>query len=246
MIDHNSPIPYYVQVIDALKERISQDEWQVGDQLPAEQELCAMYDVSRTVVRQALQSLTQEGLIVRRKGRGSYLAEPKIRESLAERLTGFYEDMASQGYPPVSQVLKQQIVPASAKVASYLELPAETSVLEIERLRFVQDEPLVLVTTYLPASLCAELLSLDLTHQSLYALLLDCCNVTITHGRRLLQAVQANEYEANLLGVKKSFPLLMLDSVSYMGGGTPVEYYHALHRSDRVHFEVNLLRAIKP
>jgi GntR family transcriptional regulator len=245
MIDHSSPIPYYVQVIEALKERISRGEWQAGDQLPGEQVLCSMFDVSRTVIRQALQSLTHEGLIVRRKGRGTFVAEPKIRESLAESLTGFYEDMQSQGYTPVSQVLKQHRISASAKVATYLELPPGAPVIEIERLRFVQDEPLVLVTTYLPADLCSDLLMLDLTHHSLYALLHDRLGLTISHGRRVLQAVEANEYEANLLKVKKSFPLIMLDSVSYLDAGTPIEYYHALHRSDRLRFEVNLFHVLK-
>ncbi|MBZ0303622.1 MAG: GntR family transcriptional regulator [Anaerolineae bacterium] len=244
-IDHDSPIPYYVQVIDVLKDGISRGEWRVGDQLPGEQVLCEMFDVSRTVIRQALQSLTQEGLIVRRKGRGTYVAEPKISENLAQRLTGFYEDMVSQGYVPVSQVLKQRAIPASAKVASYLEIPPGTEVLEIERLRFVQDEPLVLVTTYLPYNLCPDLLHLDLTHQSLYAILHDQCNLTIVRGRRILQAVQSNEHEASLLKVKKSFPLIMLDSVSYLKTGTPIEYYHALHRSDRLRFEVDLFHALK-
>lgn len=245
MINHNSPIPYYVQVIEALKDRISRGEWHVGDQLPGEQVLCETFDVSRTVIRQALQSLMQEGLIVRRKGRGTFIAEPKISENLAQQLTGFYEDMVSQGYTPISQVLKQQVIPANTKVATYLEIPYGTQVVEIERLRFVQDEPLVLVTTYVPYSVCPNLLRADLTHQSLYALLREHHNLTITRGRRILQAVQANEYEANLLKIKKSSPLIMLDSVSYLDNGTPIEYYHALHRSDRLRFEVNLFHVLK-
>jgi GntR family transcriptional regulator len=245
MINHSSPIPYYVQVIEALKDRISRGEWRVGDQLPGEQALCEMFDVSRTVIRQALQSLMQEGLIVRRKGRGTFIAEPKISESLAQRLTGFYEDMVSQGYTPVSQVLKQHLIPASAKVADNLEIPPGTQVIEIERLRFVQDEPLVLVTTYLPYRLCSDLLHVELTHKSLYMLLRERCNLTITRGRRILQAVQPNEYETTLLRIKKSVPLIMLDSVSYLSSGTPIEYYHALHRSDRLRFEVDLFYVLK-
>lgn len=245
MINHNSPIPYYVQVIEALKDRITRGEWRIGDQFPSEQVLCEMFDVSRTVIRQALQSMMQDGLIIRRKGRRAFVAESKISESLVQRLTGFYEDMSRQGYTPVSQVLKNQLVPASAKVASNLEILPSTQVIEIERLRFVQDEPLVLVTTYIPYSLCPDLLDIDLTHQSLYALLRDRFNLTITRGRRILQAVQANEYEANLLKIKKSSPLTMLDSVSYLDAGTPIEYYHALHRSDRLRFEVDLFHVLK-
>ena len=96
MIDHGSLIPYYIQVIEALKERINRGEWRVGDQLPAEQALCEMFGVSRTVIRQALDSLRQEGLVVRRKGRGTFVAEPKIGESLVARLIGFYQDMTER------------------------------------------------------------------------------------------------------------------------------------------------------
>jgi GntR family transcriptional regulator len=241
-VDRNSPIPYYVQVKGALREHIESGNWQPGDQLPGEPELCQMFGVSRTVIRQALKEMEYEGLIVREKGKGTFLAEPKIVESLAQKLTGFYQDMVEQGYTPITRVLKQEVVSASPKVAAHLGLEPETPVIEIERLRFVQDEPIVLVTTYLPYALCPRILSEDLSRQSLYALLEKCHGLVIARGRRTLEAVPANEYEAQLLQVDKGAPLLMLDSVSHLGDGTPVEYYHALHRGDRSRFAVELIR----
>ena len=95
-INFDSHIPYYIQLIEALKEKISLGEWKVGDQLPSEPELCEIYGVSRTVVRQALREIELEGLITRRKGKGTFIAEPKISESLAQKLTGFYQDMIEQ------------------------------------------------------------------------------------------------------------------------------------------------------
>jgi GntR family transcriptional regulator len=245
LIDHNSPIPYYVQVKEVLQDRIIRGDSPVGSQIPSEAELCELFEVSRTVIRQALQALMLEGLIIRRKGKGTFVAKPKISENLAQQLTGFYDDMVSQGYTPISRVLKQEVVEASAKVAATLELPPGSKVIEITRLRLVQDEPLVLVTTYLPYALCPELLHADLPHQSLYAFLRTHCNVTIMRGRRILEAVQANEYEADLLNIKKGTPLIMLESISYSDDGTPVEYYHALHRADRLRFEVELMRVLK-
>ncbi len=243
-IDRNSPIPYYVQVKEALTECIGRGDWQPGDQLPGEPELCRIFDVSRTVIRQALQELMYEGMILRKKGRGTFVAEPKISGSLVQKLTGFHEDMVSQGYTPFSQVLKQQVVPANSKVASYLEIATGTEVIEIERLRFVRDEPINLVTTYVPYALCPRLLQANLVHQSLYAFLQEECDLVLMRGRRIIEAVSANEYEAELLKVKKSAPLIMLDSVSYLGDDTPVEYYHALHRGDRTCFEVGLVRVL--
>jgi GntR family transcriptional regulator len=115
---------------------------------------CEIFGVSRTVIRQALADLLHDGLIVKEKGNGTFVAEPKITENLVQRLTGFYQDMADRGTPPVSQVLKQRSVPSNSKVAGFLKLRPGTPLIEIERLRFVQEEPLVLVTTYFPYSFC--------------------------------------------------------------------------------------------
>src|SRR3990172_1139894 len=97
-----SNIPYYLQLIDLLKEKIAQGTWKPGDQIPSEPELCSIYGVSRTVVRQALMELELEGLIIRRKGKGTFIAEPKINESLVQKLTGFYQDMVDRGHKPIT------------------------------------------------------------------------------------------------------------------------------------------------
>lgn len=241
-INRHDFIPFYIQVQNALQEHIESGGWKPGDQLPGEPELCQMFNVSRTVIRQALKELEYNGLIIREKGKGTFVAEPKIGESLFQELTGFYQNMMERGHPPISQVLRQEVVPASPKIATLLKLEPGSSVLIIDRLRFVQGEPIVLVTTYLPYSLCPRLLHTDLTTQSLYEFLEKQCGLVIVRGRRTVEAVPANEYEAELLQVEKGSPLMMLNSISYLADGTPIEYYHALHRGDRARFEVELVR----
>lgn len=245
-VDHASPLPYYAQVKDSIRESIERGDWKPGDQIPGEPELCTYFRVSRTVVRQALMELAYEGLIVRARGKGTFVAEAKITENLAQKLTGFYEDMATLGLSTTSQVLKQRLIAASTRIAGYLRVPPGASVIEIERLRFVQDEPLVLVTTYVPYARCPGLLQADLTRQSLYALMEQQCGVVISRGRRAFEAVAASQREAELLRVERGAPLMLLDSVSFTEDGTPVEYYHALHRGDRSRFEADLLRVREP
>ncbi len=242
VIDHQSPIPYYVQVKDVIRERIKNGTWQVNDQLPSEAELCETFDVSRTVIRQALQELIHDGLIVRRKGKGSFVATKKISESLVQKLTGFYHDMVDQGYTPVTRVLSQGIVPASEEVAGHLGIAIGVPVIEIVRQRFVENTPILVVTTYLPYALCPKLINDDLSNQSLYALLESKYKLYISHGRRTIQAVPADGTEAQLLEVNKGAPLFRLDSTSYLSDDTPVEYYFAYHRGDRSQFEVELIR----
>jgi GntR family transcriptional regulator len=241
-VNRNSPIPYYVQVADALRESIEQGVWQPGEQIPGELELCRMFDVSRTVIRQTLRELIDQRLIVRRKGKGTFVADPKIKEGLFQSLTGFYQDMVEQGFVPVSRVLKQAVVPASPTIAAQLEIEPETLVIEIERLRFIEDKPIVLVTTYLPYTICAKILEEDLAHQSLYAVLEKRCGLFIARGHRVLEAVSAQDYEAHLLNIQPGSPLIKLHSVSYLDDGTPIECYHAFHRADRSRFEVELVR----
>ena len=241
-VNRLSPMPYYVQVRDAIQARIHAGVWPPGEQLPGEPELCRMFAVSRTVIRQALSDLANKGFLIREKGKGTFVAQPKIRESLVQKLTGFYQDMVEQGHTPKAQVLQQESVPASSKVADYLQINPGTPVIVIERLRFVQDIPIQLVTTYIPFELCPALLDEDLSDQSLYAFLEQACGLFIARGRRSIEAVPANEREARLLHVQKGAPLILLDSVSFSGDGTPIEYYHALHRGDRTRFEVELIR----
>lgn len=241
-INRSSPIPYYVQVKELLRDWIKQGKWKTGDQLPGEHELCASFDVSRPVIRQALSELTSEGLVTREKGKGTFVATSKIKEGLVQRLTGFYQDMTAQGYTPVTQVLQQVVIPANAEIAGYLNLKIGDSVVKIERLRFIKDEPIVLVTTYIPLHLCPALEHEDLSYQSLYTFLENSCHITIAYGRRMVEAVPASKYVAQLLNVRKGAPLIMLDSVSFTSDGTPVEYYFAYHRGDRSQFEVELVR----
>ena len=245
-IDRNSFIPFYIQVIDSLTEYIESNNLLPGHQLPGEADLCRAFDVSRTVIRQALQELEYKGLIFREKGRGTFVAKPKIHEGLFQELTGFYQDMVAKGHLPRSDVLKQEQVSANQKIADYLNLETGTPVIQIDRLRYVNHEPIVLVTTYLPFQLCPDLTDVDLTNQSLYAYLENEHGLFIARGKRFLEAVVANQLEAELLKVDIGSPLILLNSVSYLPDGTPIEYFHALHRGDRSRFETELVRVHEP
>lgn len=241
-IDFNSNIPYYIQLIEALKGKINSGEWQAGDQIPSEPDLCEAYGVSRTVVRQSLREIELEGLITRRKGKGTFVAEPKIGESLAQKLTGFYQDMLERGHAIETQVLHHKVLPAEKKVAEYLAVDPGTTVIDIKRLRFIKGEPIVLVSSYLPLELCPELAGADITNKSLYEFLENECGLIIAYGRRSIEAVAADKTEAKLLQIEVGAPLILLDSVSYLEDDTPIEYYHAVHRGDRSKFEVELVR----
>ena len=242
-INFDNHIPYYIQLMDILKEKVQHAEWAPGDQIPGEQDLCEHYQVSRTVVRQALRELEYEGVISRQKGKGTFISLPKISEGLVQKLTGFYQDMVERGLNPGTKVLHQNVIPSNDKIARFLNIKTGEKLIDIQRLRFINEEPIQLVTTYIPYEICPALASIDLTNCSLYEYLEKEYEIFITKGRRFIEAVLANDFEAELLGIERGAPLLMLDSISYSDDGIPIEYYHALHRGDRSRFEVELVRS---
>ena len=242
VIRRDSPVPYYYQLEGFLRERIENKTWKPGQKIPSEAELCAVYDVSRTVVRQALNALVQEGVLYRRKGKGTFVAEPKIRESLVQHLTGFYEDTVALGLKPSTKVLQQEVIPAPPKIAEALGLNEGDPVIVIDRLRFVDGEPIVLVVTYVPYRICPELVSEDVSTQSLYAILENKYGLELAYGRRTLEAVAATKEEAELLDIEEGDPIVLLKSISYLKDGGPIEYFKARHRGGRSRFEVELFR----
>jgi GntR family transcriptional regulator len=181
-------------------------------------------------------------MISRRKGKGTFIAPPKISEGLVQKLTGFHQDMVERGQRTSTKVLHRNVIPASETVARFLSLAPGVEVIDLLRLRSVNDEPIQMVTSYIPLVICPALATVDLTDRSLYEFMEAACGVFIARGRRYIEAVLANETEAALLGIERGAPLLMLDSVSFTESGQAVEYYHALHRGDRSRFEVELLR----
>lgn len=241
-IDRRSPLPFYYQLKQILLAELRSQQLSPGDRLPGDHELCQLYDVSRTVVRQALAELELEGVIERVKGRGTFVAQQRTPEHLVQSLTGLFEDVAARGSQLHSKVLRQEAVPADERLAGMLGIQPGTDVIAIDRLRFVDGEPWVLATTYVPYAIAPGLVDDDLSDQSLYALLERRYGVTLTHGRRGVEAAVASDEQAAALGIRPGDPVLVLRSTSY-SGDRPVEVFVAYHRGDRSRFEVTLSRS---
>ena len=241
-LDHDSFVPYYVQIKEYLRQRIAQGDLPPGALLPSEAELCAAFDVSRIVARRALQELEYEGLIYRRRGKGSFVAEPKVHEQLVQRLTGFYQDMVDQGHKVLNRVLRLETVAADDDIGQRLQVPAEGTLIVCERLRLVDDKPVNYSVSYVPFALCAGLLDTDLTQRSLYAFLEACCGQPITHGQRAIEATLPTPHIAELLDIDADLPVFKITNTCYLQDGTPVEHSVGYHRSDRTLFEVQLVR----
>ncbi|MER7082388.1 GntR family transcriptional regulator [Saccharopolyspora kobensis] len=239
-IDRSSPLPFYYQLKQIVVSDIKRRGMSPGDRLPGDHELCETYDVSRTVVRQALSDLEAEGVVERVKGRGTFVAKPKIAEGLVQSLTGLYADVAARGSSLRSDVRRIEVVPANEQVAAELDLEPGTPVIAIERLRFVDDEPWVFTATHLPHHIAPGLEDEDLSTQSLYTLLEQDYGVRLKRGRRSVEAAKAGAELAADLGIPEGDPVLLLRSTSFGADDRPVEVFVAFHRGDRSRFDVDL------
>jgi len=242
-IDKNSPIPYYYQLEQSLREKVENGQWKPGDNLPSEAELCSTFKVSRTVVRQALNKLCQGGIVYKEKGRGSFVAKPKLQEKFVQRTYGFYQEMKEKGLEVESKILEHELIEPPIRIKTSLKLTEGQKIVKTSRLRSVNKELIMFTTTYVRSDLCPGLEKEDLTNRSLYQLLWDKYGLKISYGQRTLEAVAASKYEADMLKVPRRSPLIYLESVSYLEDSTPIEYFEAWHRGDKCKFAIELVPA---
>jgi GntR family transcriptional regulator len=245
-IDKEIPIPFHYQLRELLKGEIADGRWQVGDRLPSERELCDTFNLSRTTVREAIDALVDEGLLRRERGRGTFVAEPKILEGLLQTPTGFTDSMIAQGYNVITKVLRMEIGNAPTTVARELRLRPDEPVTIIDRLRYILGEPILLVTSYVPVKFVPRLVDDDLENNSLYQLLASKYNLLPVTAKRYMESVAANELEAKLLDIRTGSPLMLIESTAYTEDGTPMEYFKARHRGDRTRFMVETQVLIVP
>lgn len=242
IVKHDIPIPYYFQLSNYIERKIKAKEFEPGQLMSSEQEICEKLNISRTVVRQAMADLERKGLITKQSGKRSTVSYPKYQGSLMQNLRGYYEDAVSKGQKPTTRVLKLGVVPAEGEVAEALKLNEGEPVIMLNRLRFLDGDPEVLVVTYLPESKCPGLVREDLTNQSLYELLARKYGLVISQGYRTVEAIALERADAKLFGVQPGRPALLLKSVGLLEDGTPLEYYVAKHRGDRSQFQIYLVR----
>ncbi len=240
-IDKISPVPYYYQLEQLLREKIENGNLKPGDILPSEAELCSTFEVSRTVVRQALNKLCQDGIVYKEKGRGTFVAKPKLQEKFVQRTYGFYQEMREKGLEVESKILQHELIEPPPRIKTLLKLTKGQKVVKTSRLRSVNKELIMFTTTYVRSDLCPGLEKEDLTNRSLYQLLWDKYGLKVSYGQRTLEAVAASKYEADMLKVPRGSPLIYLESVSYLEDGTPIEYFEAWHRGDRCKFAIELV-----
>lgn len=228
-------IPLYVQIAESLHEQIVTGKLSPKERLPSERELSKQLNVSRATLRAALRVLDNKGLLVRRPGDGTYIANPKI-ERQADKLVPFTEGMRKRGYQVSARIIVLEQRLAEVSVASKLNIPVSSSVYYCQRLRLINQEPVVLEQFSMPVYRFPNLESYDLENRSFYEIAENEYGITIQQAQQSLEAVSATEFEAELLGIEPGAPLMLERRLAFDPDGRPVEYGNDLYRGDHFRF----------
>ncbi len=227
-------LPMYYRIQQAILEQIQGGKLQPGGLLPSEAEIAQQYQVSRITAKRALDELVRLGRAYRLQGRGTFVAQPRIREISGFR--SFSEDIRARGFVPSSRVLEfAQDAPDDA-VRERLHLPEGENVFRLKRLRLASDEPVAVETAYLPCRICPGLLHEDLAGGSLYTVLMEKYQVLPTWADAEIEAAAASREEALLLKLKTGTPVLAARRVTYAANYDAIEAVVSIYRGDRFTF----------
>lgn len=240
VLDKGSPIPMYVQIEEELKRRIDTGEHPVGTAIPSERELTELFGVSRMTVRQSITNLVNEGLLYREKGRGTFVASPKVEQPLTG-LTSFTEDMKARGFVPSNKIIHFGKGRPEPDIASELKLEPNEEVFTVERIRYANEKPMAFERTFLPVKLFQGL-SEEKLIGSLYSLIEKEQGLAISHASQRMEASLVQKEEAALLELSMPAPILTIERVSYLTNGVPFEVVRSMYRADRYKFITEIQR----
>jgi GntR family transcriptional regulator len=206
------------------------EDLEVGEAIPPERKLASDLGVSRPTLRAVIDELVREGLLLRRHGSGTFVAEPKI--ALPLTMTSFSEDMARRGMVPSSRVLSFEVIAAGAKLGQKLKLSPTAEVYAVRRLRLADGETMAIEFLNVPRALVPTLTRDALAGTSFYALLQQV-GVTIASGVQTIEPTVTTQEEADVLGVPLHAPAFLFERITESERGEVVEFVRSVYRGDR-------------
>lgn len=230
----------YTQLVEILKKKILSEEWPVGAQIPTEEDLCKIYDVSRSTVRTAILELVRQGYLTRHQGKGTFVCKKIISTGLTV-LTSFKQLMLEEGLNFSTKLLVRTMIMPTDDLDIKLNIPENKHVIYIKRLRSVENEPVLVKETYVPYHICPALLHEDVENNSVFELLESKCGIKITRAESYIEITYINKEEGELLGLPEGSAALLFTQQFYSNDNL-VKYTRTVKRSDRFRFFIEVER----
>lgn len=231
-LNKDSSVPLYLQLKDALAERIVRGDLCSQEHLPSERQLCEEFDVSRVTVRQAIDELSRAGLVYTVPSKGTFVAESRTSLDVRVSLAGFTEDVRHLGAMPSTVLLEASLLLPWPELKAALCVNEDMEVVKVERLRLVNNVPLALHTAFLPHHLCPNVLQYNLAEESLFHILRSEYGLKLAKAGESVRAVLANDRELKLLHLAHPAPVLSAERTTFLEDGQVIEYSRATYCGD--------------
>jgi GntR family transcriptional regulator len=235
MEDIKGAPPKYYQIYENLLKQIESKRFEESDRFYSDKDLVDKFDVSRGTIREAIKLLIQQGYLVREQGRGTFVTSPRIEQD-SEKLMGFTELMLKYDIEPSAKIITQEIVEAPLDVKSLMKLKSDVKLVHIIRVRYGNDQPLIIERSYFVYDLFKSIYDKDLESNSIFELLYEHTSTRLSEARQYITAISAGQSEVELLDVKEGAPLLLMKRLIKTKRKGVFQYSEDVYRSDRINF----------
>lgn len=227
----------YEEIAEDIRKGILNGKYSPNQQLPLEKQMCDQYGVSRITIKKAVDELVTQGLVIKRRGSGTFvksLNDEDVQElSLAKQFEGFSE--TNKDKKVSSKIIRFEVVHPTKEIATKLKIDLDDFVYYIIRTRYADNEPYVVEYTYMPISLITGIKT-DILLNSIYSYIEKELNFKIKSSHRIIRAILPTELEQEWLEISNDFPILEVEQVGFLDNGQPFEYSKSHHRSDKIEF----------
>ena len=234
MIDKNSPIPVYYQLKNDFIKKIASGVWKAGECISSERELCEIYDVSRMTIRQAIGELVQEGILTRKKGKGTFVCEQRVNQ---KDMMSFTEMIKQSGRSLETKVVEFEIIDTPEDIQDVFILDR---LYKISRKRIVDNECIAVETVYIPVDYCGHL-NKEMLEGSLYKVL-EGFGYIITNSNSSIVAVNVDDELRKILECEIDTPILKVVSKTFTNTDKLLFLEEAFYKSDKFTLQVNISR----
>lgn len=227
----------YDEIAEDIRNGIISGKYNPNEQLPLEKEMCEQYGVSRITIKKAVDELVVQGLVIKRRGSGTFvkaLNDSDVQElSLARQFEGFSE--TNKDRKVSSEIIQFEVVHPTEEIATKLKITCDDFVYYVVRARFADNEPHVIDYTYMPIGLIPGIKK-DVLVKSIYSYIEKDLGLKIKSAHRIIRAILPSELEQKWLEIAENFPVLEVEQVGFLDNGQPFEYSKSHHRSDKIEF----------
>ena len=237
IVDKSSRTPLYLQLMNILIDMI-ENKLEENDQILSEREICEIYNVSRTTVRQAMDELEKEGYIYKVHGKGTFVSPKRMNQDLIS-FYSFTEEMKKVGKVPTSEVTGFEIVEAGDKISNIFKIDSEELLYRVSRIRKADEVHMMYETTYLPFNRFKGIKKEQLEENPMYDVLIKDFDAKITSAEEYFMPILTNKLESIYLDIKEGSPSLKIERLTYENENV-IEYTVSVARGDKFKYRVKL------